>query len=596
MVKMQLMMKGVTRNRFDAGLRNALFLFACALSVLPTWVAAATASLDRPVMREGESVQLIVEGNDGEPDFSVLADTFDVLSTSKSSHVNIVNGRMDARTRWLLTLLPKHDGDLILPAIRVGREDTKPIPLRVLKSADATTQGGGAADVFLEVSATPKDPYVQGQIVYSMRLFSAGEIADGSLSTPTLANAVIERLGEDVRYQAKRNGRDYQVTERRFAIFPQRNGSVEIAPTVFNGQLIQHSGGVNPFADPFSGFFGQPSSRPIRMRSEGILLNVRPKPANATNPWLPAQSLTLKESWSPANPQFRVGESITRTIRIEAMGLTGAQLPPHKMPDATGVKFYADQPVVESQPTPEGVTGVRHDKVALVPSRPGPLTLPEIRVDWWDTATGTPQTALIPARLIDVLPAADAQMAPEQSTSQPAMTPPKAPETPTQGSQSESAPASSISASYWPWIAAFAGFGWLLTGLIWFTKSRRTPRLVKTTIKAGPSKDQLDAIKQKIRAACQRGNAQEAKMALLDWGKVAWPERPISNLADLAEQLGNPSAQTAFAQLNAILYAKRPGHWESMAFWEAVGPHLQLLTRKVTDTAPVLPPLHPRTA
>jgi len=73
MVKMQLMMKGVTRNRFDAGLRNALFLFACALSVLPTWVAAATASLDRPVMREGESVQLIVEGNDGEPDFSVLA-------------------------------------------------------------------------------------------------------------------------------------------------------------------------------------------------------------------------------------------------------------------------------------------------------------------------------------------------------------------------------------------------------------------------------------------------------------------------------------------------------------------------------------------
>lgn len=563
-------------------------LLSIALLCIPHWALAATAHLDRPVMREGESVQLVIEGNDGEPDFSVLEDDFEILSSSKSSHVNIINGRMDARTRWIVTLIPTRDGDLTLPAIRVGNEETKPIPIRVLKSADPNGQSG-AADVFLEVNTNTSEPYVQGQVVYSIRLFSVSEIREGGLSSPAVQNAVIERLGEDVHYQSKRNGRDYQVTERRFAIFPQRNGRIEIGPTVFSGQLLQRSGGVNPFADPFSGFFGQPTSRPVRMRSQGITLNVRPKPADAGNPWLPAQNLTLRETWSPANPQFRVGESITRTIRMEAMGLTGSQLPPIKMAETNGIKTYADQPVVASTPTPEGVTGVRDDKFAIVPARPGSIDLPEIRIDWWDTANGTLQTAIVPSRSIEVLPAAE--LAPAVPTRQPEIAPPKQ----VADAPSE-VPGATVDAGLWPWIAAFAALGWLMTAAVWFARTRRKTSIgMATQDKASPTKAQLEPLKQRVRTACQRGDAQAVKSALLEWAQVAWPERSVTNLAEFAEQLGSESLRDPFAQLNTILYAKHPGHWESMTFWDAVGPLLQAPTHKTASAAPALPPLHPRT-
>jgi len=569
---------------------SILFLVFLVLTALPQLVSAATAILDRSVMREGESVQLIVDGEDGDPDFSVLESNFEVLSSSKNSHINILNGHMNSGTQWILTLMPRRNGDLILPSIRVGKEDTRPLPIRVLKSAEAAEQNG-SADVFIEVSATPVDPYVQAQVVYSIKLFSVAEIREGGLSAPSVQNAVIERLGDDMHYQSQRNGRNYQVTERRFAVFPQNSGRVEIGPTEFTGQLTQGSVGANRFADPFSGFFGQQRTRPVRMRSHGITLNVKPKPPKVGNPWLPAQSLTLRESWSPADPQFRVGDSITRTVHIEAAGLTGAQLPPVKMAERPGIKVYADQPQVQTHPTTEGVTGLRDDKFAMVPSQPGRFELPEVRVDWWDTTTGTPQTAVLPARSVEVLPAAtDAPPTPA------AVQPPVAPPLQSAPTAHEAA-ASETNPNIWPWIAAFAGLGWMLTAAAWLTKAkwrRRAP--VATTSTSGPTQALLEPYKQKLHAACQRGDPTAARAALIAWAAIAWPDRAITNLGEVSEQFGADSLQTPFAQLNAILYAKHPEHWDSMAFWKAVEPHLRLSRRERKANEAALPPLHPKTA
>jgi len=571
--------------------RNAFgplfFLLFLVLSTLPQLVTAATAILDRSVMREGESVQLIVDGEDGDPDFSVLENDFEVLSSSKNSHLNILNGQMNSGTQWILTLMPRRNGDLILPSIRVGKEDTRALPIRVLKSANVAEQNG-AADVFVEVSATPVDPYVQAQVVYSIRLFSVAEIREGGLSAPSVQNAVIERLGDDMHYQSQRNGRNYQVTERRFAVFPQNSGRIEISPTEFTGQLAQGSAGANRFADPFSGFFGQQRTRPVRMRSHGITLNVKPKPLKASNPWLPAQNLTLHESWSPADAQLRVGDSITRTVHIEATGLTGAQLPPLKMAEKPGIKVYADQPQVQTRPTTEGVTGLRDDKFAMVPSQPGRFELPEVRVDWWDTTTGTLQTAVLPARSVEVLAATDAP--PTPAVVQPTVVAP-----PPQSAHSADEP--EASPGLWPLIAAFAGLGWVLTAAAWLAKAKwRRPASADPTSTSRPTQAQLEPYKQKLHAACQRGDAPAARAALIAWAAIAWPDRAITHLVEVTEQFGAESLRTPFAQLNAILYAKHPEHWDSMAFWKALEPHLQLPRRERKANDAALPTLHPKTA
>src|SRR3546814_12093198 len=76
-----------------------------------------------------------------------------------------------------------------------------------------------------------------------------------------------------------------------------------------------------------------PISKPgqlMRVSSEQLRLTVNPKPASypADVPWLPARSLSLSESWSPEPTHSQVGDSLTRSLTLEAEGLASAQLPP----------------------------------------------------------------------------------------------------------------------------------------------------------------------------------------------------------------------------------------------------------------------------
>ncbi|MEZ5581408.1 MAG: hypothetical protein R3F37_00205 [Candidatus Competibacteraceae bacterium] len=92
----------------------------------------------------------------------------------------------------------------------------------------------------IEVQAEPADPYVQAQVQYTVRLLFAVPLLDGSLDAPQPANAVVERLGDDVSYETQRNGRRYRVIERRYALFAQRSGADDSA-LEFQGRVADNN-------------------------------------------------------------------------------------------------------------------------------------------------------------------------------------------------------------------------------------------------------------------------------------------------------------------------------------------------------------------
>ena len=55
--------------------------------------------------------------------------------------------------------------------------------------------------------------------LYTVRLYRRVDVAQAELSEPELADAVIEKLGEDSNYNTVVNGVSYLVTERKYAIF-----------------------------------------------------------------------------------------------------------------------------------------------------------------------------------------------------------------------------------------------------------------------------------------------------------------------------------------------------------------------------------------
>jgi hypothetical protein len=77
-------------------------------------------------------------------------------------------------------------------------------------------------------------------VLYTVRLYRRVDITAG-LSDPELGDAVIERLGDDSNYNTQINGVDYGITERKFAIFPQKSGSVTIKPLVLTAEVLDNS-------------------------------------------------------------------------------------------------------------------------------------------------------------------------------------------------------------------------------------------------------------------------------------------------------------------------------------------------------------------
>ena len=79
--------------------------------------------VDRTQIGEGETVQLTLEVQGqvrGRPDTTPLGQDFEILGISTGSRVNIVNGRTDTRTSWVLTLTPRRSGTLTIPSLQVG--------------------------------------------------------------------------------------------------------------------------------------------------------------------------------------------------------------------------------------------------------------------------------------------------------------------------------------------------------------------------------------------------------------------------------------------------------------------------------------------
>ena len=216
-----------------------LMLFLTGLASL-TYAQTVTAFVDRNPIHLGETVQFTIRWSGPNPGTTVVLDAlakdFEVLGTSQTNRSSIINGQTKITSEWICTLSPKRAGKLLIPAIQVGPYQTPPITLTVLSESQPGQQGV-SRDLFLETSIDSKEPYVQSQVTYTIRLYHSVPLREGRMGDPTVPDAMITRLGEDVSYEAVKDGRRYQVVERKFAIIPQKSGPLTIPPIVFDGKV-----------------------------------------------------------------------------------------------------------------------------------------------------------------------------------------------------------------------------------------------------------------------------------------------------------------------------------------------------------------------
>ncbi len=498
--------------------------------------AAVRAWLDRSSMQMGETVTLNVESDDStaaEPDFSALLGDFNSLGTQSSRQISMTNGSTSAKTVWAVGLEPKHAGTLSIPAFTIGGESSDPLSLTVLP-APLGAQGKPGDSVFVEVSADPLSPYVQQQVRYTVKLYFAVNLSDGSLDEPAADKAVVQKLGRDKQYTATINGQTYHVLERNYALIPEQSGTLTMPPLDFRGSAVDNS-------DP-TGFFRR--GRSVGARSDSLQLDVRAKPANwGAAPWLPAASMTLRDESELPN-EIKVGEPLTRTLKLRAQGLGFEQLPELELSAPPGAEVYPDKPDTRTRDDGTWLYGERTRKFAIVPTRPGMLSLPAVEVQWWNTTTGRIETASLPAREIRVTGTALASTPLSPPNSLPSTAASEVPAT----AVVYPSPSSAAELRIWRWSAMLLGTLWVLTLLMWW-RSHNSSGAAQAA-KVHPPQAPARSV---FLRACSMGDLIGAERALVSWARSE--QAGMLNLGGLSAALDDPAQREVLDELQRMRYA-----------------------------------------
>ena len=513
---------------------RGLILLVCALGST-TLNAKVTATVDRNTISELDLLTLTVRvsggQSDGTPDFSPLSRDFEIVDTQnqQSSSISFTNGKQTSSSRidYVLMLRAKRLGRLTIPPIRVGREVTAAIPIKVAQPSAATTRRMNQ-QVFFDTGVDTKNTYVQAQVLYTVRLLYSESISGDFPPPPQIEDAVIETIESERRYETIINNRRYFVLEKQYAIFPQKSGALIIPRETFVGTRGQRS------------LFFQRER--ISAASEQHLINVQTIPDNYRGEnWIPAKQFSIAENWAE-NPIFRVGEPVNRILTMSATGLAASLLPLFEDLKLDNAKTYADPPDSTEQAGEEGVIATNTTTIGIVPIEKGQLTLPEIRIFWWNTKTDTQEVATIPEATYTVLPAIGSVSV--------------APTIPLAAAQGQiQSGVQSAASPYWMIAAGVLGLMWLLTTWQWWTIRSRLANLEKEQEAPQPlfeTPDENHAFKN-LSKACKANNAGNAHRQLFLWGNARFSQ--IECLKDLQLIAGNEAFSEALTELEMALYS-----------------------------------------
>lgn len=531
---------------------------------------------------ESFSIQYKILSNrtDIEPDFAALKKEFTVLGQHSTLQMTIVNGRSSTITTWGLTLIPKRFGVITIPPVRFGTEFSEPRDINVSKANEVTLKKQRAR-AFIKVEVDQKNPYVQSQVTYSIKMYYAIDIARGSIAAPNIKDTVTFRLTNDKQYQSYYNNQLYNVLERNYAIFPQKSGSLLIEPTTFSG--IEQVRGSSDYA--YTG-------RPLHLTSKKIRLKIKPIPISLIgSTWLPAKSLELREAWSTMPSQLTVGTPITRTIIVSARGLTSAQLPDLGRDNVIGFNVYPNKAIVNDQVTDKSIIGQRKEKITYIPNETGELSLPAVDVSWWNIKTKKIEVAHLDGHRFKVFASG------KKNTTEPM------------------SDTTSMSSPYNPFVdsvhkapKSFAWFKphyliyallviWLVTFIIgihlWW--ARRRSELPSQAHTRDNKKRYQSKAKRQLKAACIGNDPLAAKSALFDWAHNHWPAEPIINLHQVSDRLRSEDLAVELQRLDQLLYAKSNKSWDGERLWDAFTKasggkkRFQFRKKRISQ----LPPLYP---
>lgn len=503
--------------------------------------------------------------NGGIPDLTPLQNEFVILGTERRMNYSIINGQTQSSSEWTITLKAQKEGKLTIPAIKIGREYTAPTTIDVSAASvpspqSTTTDSNQQQSIYLTTSVNQKNPYVNQQIIYKVTLYNSKHLLDADYQGPQVENALLIPLGQEKRYQTQKNNINYLVEEQNYAIFPQKSGPLKIKSPVFTALIYD----FNP--------------ERVKAEDKTINLEVQPIPKEFSGKtWLPAKEVKFTEHYENSEPTITQGNTLIRTVTLEGNGVPAQLLPTLTFSEIDGVNIYPEKGKDKNQVIQGELIGRTEIKITYLFNKSGKITIPELKLPWFNTETGKEEIATLPSKVINVT--ASATM-PVSSSNQPTLA----------NNQNELQPTAQIKESNatnqfnWAWIvAALFAVAWFITLILWRRQKHHRPA----------EKDRYKTTLNELHKSCMQANPQKARDALLKWASLYWPDAPILNLTDLTRLSTNAGFKKQVQILSQILYKSHEKIlWRGDELWDSVQ-QMKKNNMHKKENKTDLPPINP---
>lgn len=506
------------------------------------------------------------------PDLTPLLKDFNLVGTERSMNYSLVNGQAYSSSQWNLSLTAKRAGVLIIPPLPIGQKKTAAVTITVSKQLAPTQQvnslqdnSAKQQDVILTAEVNVEQPFVNQQIIYTVKLYNANRLLDASYQPPEVEDALMVPFNDSRRYQITNSGRVYAVEEQQFALFPQKSGDLTIKPPRFSALVYDVV------------------AKRVNVEAQPLTLHVKPIPTPFDNKnWLPAKQVSLTERYDKNTTTLIEGSTLVRIISLEAVGLPAQLLPSFNFPSSAQFSIYPEKPVETNTFRQQDLIGTTAVKITYLLNKSGQITIPAITLPWFNTSTGKVQKNYLPELNLTITPVAGEKKAPVKTESF----------VPTQSKQLVIKPQAKQAKSFvntlftqsslaW-WLAGGFALAWVMTLLAWF--------FIKP--QQGLAKQKKLVLKQ-LKAACLANNPMQTRDALLHWGKLQWPNETILNLIDLENLVQDIALKQQIDELAKTLYQEESlnQQWDGERLWQCIkGMRMDKMkpNRKYND----IPPIH----
>ncbi len=325
---------------------------------------------DKSRIRLGEPWTVTLQVDDAHEPLSTISldrvkQLFNIYSATGSSERRRVRGHPQVFETMVLVLYPLHAGNLQLPALEYHGAKSRPLPVRV-DAQDASVSFRASLDV--------PHPVVRQPAMLTLEIRDEGTLQWAVPHDLKVAGAYLHWQGEGQREETLA-GKRYTVHSYLWDILPLRDGVMEVEFPLLDAFML--------------------GSR-LRYPLEKLQSYVAPVPA-----YLPVHVPVGKPevSTAPLPDEIAVGRPYNWQLTIRHGGLNAEALrkllPVFNSND--GVKFYPLQFEAGAGVQNEAGQQVIRVIIPLVAQRSGVLSLPEIRLPYYDLGLARVESVEMPA-------------------------------------------------------------------------------------------------------------------------------------------------------------------------------------------------------